>query len=1207
MAAATATASSASTEECGRLSLTLKLSFALPTLAALPVQALLSLYAIPLYERNGARLEHMVLFIALARSIDVVSDPLMSYITDSCRSKYGRRRPFMATGCPGYGLCLLLLLWPPYLDEASFTIWFGSFYLLFYMFNTYTNIPYDALGPELTSDYEARSSLFFFAGIVDGFGALIAMMAPFMLSSAIAKTTWNEHICLPSDVVAAVCASGASCESFAQRGADAEFVQVAATLIGSEIVMNTTRRPASDCMEVLADPCQSTCELACNIANERSGFMALGVFFSVWYITTMLHCVWRVRERCQGSSLSQIVPTDVADTAHGPKRQHSKEAVPLMPLDPYRANKSAGPSQENSQGAAALKGVAAELAAELDDLMLVGPHRSRTMPSVPASRLPGQAEQGASRLPGRTFSDIYCSCKRGDKQGWKTSCRLCSMSWVARCHCGSILPDDASFCQKCGQPRAVAQLAKVVPASPSDIRDMPMSSGEASREPQQPKLLGRRAHPAVAAELPLDPLPPAAPNAAARRPSWARRLSGGTGAGPVAGNYVSGLGTPASSASRLPSEDHRAAGPRGFPAPMPMVPSIMNALRNPAFTVLLPAWACDALVVGVFQSVTPYYIRYVIRPEYQTLAEHGLDCCSGLRGLSKSSDFNWRCSSQYVLGGCVVMALMCAVIATPIWLLIMKRVGKVQAWLTWSLTMAVSNILYCFLGAGDIYGALLVCGVNGAPLGAKFLADAILADIIDYDEFLTGTRKEATYTMFRSFLPKLIAIPAAALPIVFMNTLGHVAPVNGSVQQQPAAVVYFLGIGLPIFVSCTALFSWHMKRSYPLRTKEMVNMVASGIKEHEEGRSAIDPISERMYELPRVVDEDLDKVHLLNHFLHERFGLPQALSDVATELVEWQASWHIRLYEKCMFQLVAAVILLLVSALLTVLTLPLLSEQATSFIPSIALIIAGSCFAFFTFAALRFRAARRITVKMGGRRDVWGIVVEVVKHRDELALLRRQARRPPPCCGLPRWRSRGAEQRAGAAPAATSAAGSAAPAAGDSTVREFMGSYSGSSAASHSISVIPGLPSGSATAPLQRPWPRELQVAEMASVEAPQQSGGRQCLPGPRSSASGSKDGRISSGTWPPMAPGALPIPLEEAVPSSTVMRQPPTVHLSEEPTSFTRTPSDPPHRTTSSPFASVGELLARSLPGAQERRSSAPTAAAAEEAEMIDHSDTLQ
>ena len=63
---------------------------------------------------------------------------------------------------------------------------------------------------------------------------------------------------------------------------------------------------------------------------------------------------------------------------------------------------------------------------------------------------------------------------------------------------------------------------------------------------------------------------------------------------------------------------------------------------------------------------------------------------------------------------------------------------------------------------------IAVAALNGIPLGAKWLADDILADVIDYDEFLTGNRAEATYTMFKSFLPKVASIPASAIPITLL-------------------------------------------------------------------------------------------------------------------------------------------------------------------------------------------------------------------------------------------------------------------------------------------------------------------------------------------------------------------------------------------------------------------------------------------------------
>ena len=44
--------------------------------------------------------------------------------------------------------------------------------------NTYSNIPYDALGPELTDNYEDRSRLFFISGLFDGFGTILTVTTP---------------------------------------------------------------------------------------------------------------------------------------------------------------------------------------------------------------------------------------------------------------------------------------------------------------------------------------------------------------------------------------------------------------------------------------------------------------------------------------------------------------------------------------------------------------------------------------------------------------------------------------------------------------------------------------------------------------------------------------------------------------------------------------------------------------------------------------------------------------------------------------------------------------------------------------------------------------------------------------------------------------------------------------------------------------------
>lgn len=166
----------------GSLSKCTLFAYAPPSLTTIPVSTLITVYVVQFYETIGATLGLLAFFQALARAFDVITDPTMSYLTDSWRSKYGRRRPFLFTGAPIYCICLICLLLPqPDLSAFGISAWFGVFYLSFFLFSTYCNIPYDALAPELTDNPKDRDLLFFTCTLFDGFGGLCAAMFPIIL------------------------------------------------------------------------------------------------------------------------------------------------------------------------------------------------------------------------------------------------------------------------------------------------------------------------------------------------------------------------------------------------------------------------------------------------------------------------------------------------------------------------------------------------------------------------------------------------------------------------------------------------------------------------------------------------------------------------------------------------------------------------------------------------------------------------------------------------------------------------------------------------------------------------------------------------------------------------------------------------------------------------------------------------------------------
>ena len=97
---------------------------------------------------------------AIPRFTDALTDPIMGYISDKTRSRFGRRRPYIFIGAICVGTIFALMWQLPAGNSEMFYFWFflvGS--ILFYMFYTLFATPWVALGYELTSDYHERTRL----------------------------------------------------------------------------------------------------------------------------------------------------------------------------------------------------------------------------------------------------------------------------------------------------------------------------------------------------------------------------------------------------------------------------------------------------------------------------------------------------------------------------------------------------------------------------------------------------------------------------------------------------------------------------------------------------------------------------------------------------------------------------------------------------------------------------------------------------------------------------------------------------------------------------------------------------------------------------------------------------------------------------------------------------------------------------------------
>ncbi|MEO0731840.1 MAG: MFS transporter [Bacteroidota bacterium] len=100
----------------------------------------------------------------IPRLFDAITDPIMGFISDNTRSKYGRRRPYIFAGAILSGV-LFAVLWQ--LDEgngSTYNFWYFLLLSLIYLVgNTIFSTPLIGLGYEMTSDYNERTRLMAFS------------------------------------------------------------------------------------------------------------------------------------------------------------------------------------------------------------------------------------------------------------------------------------------------------------------------------------------------------------------------------------------------------------------------------------------------------------------------------------------------------------------------------------------------------------------------------------------------------------------------------------------------------------------------------------------------------------------------------------------------------------------------------------------------------------------------------------------------------------------------------------------------------------------------------------------------------------------------------------------------------------------------------------------------------------------------------------
>jgi GPH family glycoside/pentoside/hexuronide:cation symporter len=137
-----------------------KVAFGVGMLANQMFPAALGVFMVVLVDGFGFPVWMVGVLTFAPRLLDFIIDPIMGFITDNTKSKWGRRRHYVFIGAVMLGICFFFM-WQIHKENG---IAFNFFYFLFFKLCLYVgltifSIPFVAMGYEMSDDFHERTQI----------------------------------------------------------------------------------------------------------------------------------------------------------------------------------------------------------------------------------------------------------------------------------------------------------------------------------------------------------------------------------------------------------------------------------------------------------------------------------------------------------------------------------------------------------------------------------------------------------------------------------------------------------------------------------------------------------------------------------------------------------------------------------------------------------------------------------------------------------------------------------------------------------------------------------------------------------------------------------------------------------------------------------------------------------------------------------------
>ncbi len=213
------------------------------------------------------------------------------------------------------------------------------------------------------------------------------------------------------------------------------------------------------------------------------------------------------------------------------------------------------------------------------------------------------------------------------------------------------------------------------------------------------------------------------------------------------------------SARRLPERDDYRG--RGSPR---LLKAFGDVLRNPHGRLLFLVYGIETFGAASIGMLAPYVMQYVVHaPELNEVF--------------------------------IVTYFVPQFALTPLWIWLGNYFSKKSLWLfsMTALTLGYSAIFFTSESSFGVFFLVIFLLGLGGGCGAV-VAPAIQADVIDYDEYLTGERKEGAYTAIWNFIRKSAAGVTAGITGFVLQYAGYVPNAPEQSEAVQTAILALIGL-----------------------------------------------------------------------------------------------------------------------------------------------------------------------------------------------------------------------------------------------------------------------------------------------------------------------------------------------------------------------------------------------------------------------------